>query len=398
MSEDLLIRNVRPAGGEATDVLIRDGRIAAIGTGQVVDGATAFDAGGRLMIPGLVEAHTHLDKSFWGMGWQRHTAGPALIDKIETERRNRRELGIDSDRQSGRLVAQMVKMGTTHIRSHVDIDTETGLAGIEGVMAMRERLKGVIDVEIVAFAQSGLLIRPGTLELLDQAMALGSEVVGGLDPCAVDRDPKGHLDAIFGVAQKYGRPLDIHLHERGEMGAFSMDLILERVRALGMQGKVAISHAFCLGMPDVDHARRLIDELAKERIMLVTTAPAASPAPSVMACLKAGVVIAGGSDGVRDSWNPYGMGDMLERATLVGLRNNFRRDEEMELALDVCTYEGAKVMGIADYGLTVGCTADLVILPGETLCEAIVERLADRTVVKRGKIVTQHGELAAPIA
>ncbi|RYE30458.1 MAG: cytosine deaminase [Hyphomicrobiales bacterium] len=397
MSDTLLIRNVRPAGGAATDVLVRDGRIAAIGAGAT-GGEANFDAGGRLMIPGLVEAHTHLDKSFWGMGWHKHTAGPALIDKIETERRNRREFGIDADRQSGRLVAQMVKLGTTHIRSHVDVDTETGLAGIEGVMAMRERLKDVIDVEIVAFAQSGLLIRPGTLELVDQAMAMGAEVVGGLDPCAVDRDPKGHLDAIFGLAQKYGRPLDIHLHERGEMGAFSMDLILERVRALGMQGKVAISHAFCLGMPDVDHARRLIDDLARERVTLVTTAPAASPAPSVMACLKAGVVIAGGSDGVRDSWNPYGMGDMLERATLVGLRNNFRRDEEMELALDVCTYQGAKVMGIADYGIAVGCTADFVILPGETICEAIVERPADRTVVKRGKIVARHGELAQPIA
>ncbi|MBN9451434.1 MAG: amidohydrolase family protein [Bosea sp.] len=399
MSDTLLIRNVRPAGGTATDVLVRDGRIAAIGPGAAGAGAeVTFDAGGRLLIPGLVEAHTHLDKSFWGMGWQRHTAGPTLIDKIETERRNRRELGIDADRQSGRLVAQMVRMGTTHIRSHVDVDTETGLAGIEGVMAMRERLKNVIDVEIVAFAQSGLLIRPGTLDLVDRAMAMGAEVVGGLDPCAVDRDPKGHLDAIFGLAQKYGRPLDIHLHERGEMGAFSMELTLERVRALGMQGKVAISHAFCLGMPDVDHARRLIDELAAERIALVTTAPAASPAPSVTACLKAGVVIAGGSDGVRDSWNPYGMGDMLERATLVGLRNNFRRDEEMELALDVCTYQGAKVMGIADYGLDIGCTADLVILPGETLCEAIVERPGDRTVVKRGKIVARHGELAQPIA
>jgi cytosine deaminase len=397
VSDTLLIRNVRPAGGAATDMLVRDGRIAAIGAGATGGDAT-LDAGGRLMIPGLVEAHTHLDKSFWGMGWQRHTAGPALIDKIETERRNRRELGIDSDRQSGRLVAQMVKMGTTHVRSHVDVDTETGIAGIEGVMAMRERLKDVIDVEIVAFAQSGLLVRPGTLELVDKAMAMGAEVVGGLDPCAVDRDPKGHLDAIFGLAQKYGRPLDIHLHERGEMGAFSMDLILERTRALGMQGKVAISHAFCLGMPDADHVRRLIDELAKERVTLVTTAPASSPAPSVMACLKAGVVIAGGSDGVRDSWNPYGMGDMLERATLVGLRNNFRRDEEMELALDVCTYQGAKVMGIANYGLDVGCVADLVILPGETICEAIVERPADRTVVKRGRIVSRHGELTQPIA
>lgn len=392
MTDTLLIRSVRPAGGAATDVLVRDGRIAAIGASAAGADLT-FDAGGRLMIPGLVEAHTHLDKSFWGMGWHRHTAGPALIDKIETERRNRREFGIDADRQSGRLVAQMVKLGTTHIRSHVDVDTEVGLAGIEGVMAMRERLKDVIDVEIVAFAQSGMLIRPGTLELLNQAMAIGADVVGGLDPCTLDRDPKGHLDAIFGLAEKYGRPLDIHLHERGEVGAFSMELIIERTRALGMQGKVAISHAFCLGMPDADYVRRLVEDLAKERIALVTTAPAASPAPSVMACLKAGVVIAGGSDGVRDSWNPYGMGDMLERATLVGLRNNFRRDEEMELALDVCTYQGAKTMGIENYGLDVGCNADFVILPGETICEAIVERPADRTVVKRGRIVARHGEL-----
>jgi cytosine/adenosine deaminase-related metal-dependent hydrolase len=392
-----LIRNVRPAGGAATDVLVRDGRIAAIGAGATGGDAT-FDAGGRLMIPGLVEAHTHLDKSFWGMGWHKHTAGPALIDKIETERRNRREFGIEPDRQSGRLVAQMVKLGTTHIRSHVDVDTEVGLAGIKGVMAMRERLKDVIDVEIVAFAQSGMLIRPGTLELLDQAMAMGADVVGGLDPCTLDRDPKGHLDAIFGLAETYGRPLDIHLHERGEVGAFSMELIIERTRALGMQGKVAISHAFCLGMPDADYVRRLLEDLAKERIALVTTAPASSPAPSVMACLKAGVVIAGGSDGVRDSWNPYGMGDMLERATLVGLRNNFRRDEEMELALDVCTYQGAKTMGIENYGLDVGCIADFVILPGETICEAIVERPADRTVLKRGRIVARHGELTQPIA
>ena len=88
MTDTLLIRNVRPAGGAATDVLVRDGRIAAIGTGAT-GGDASFDAGGRLMIPGLVEAHTHLDKSFWGMGWHKHTAGPALIDKIETERQER---------------------------------------------------------------------------------------------------------------------------------------------------------------------------------------------------------------------------------------------------------------------------------------------------------------------
>lgn len=155
----------------------------------------------------------------------------------------------------------------------------------------------------MAFARSRLLIRPGTLELVDRAMALGADVVGGLDPCAVDRDPKGHLDAIFDLAQKYGRPIDLHLHERGEMGAFSIDLTIERVRALGMQGKVTISHAFCLGTSDSDQACRLLDDLARDRVALVITAPEASAAPSILGCIKAGVLIAGGSDGVRDSWN-----------------------------------------------------------------------------------------------
>jgi cytosine/adenosine deaminase-related metal-dependent hydrolase len=346
------------------------------------------------MIPGLVEAHTHLDKTFWGIGWQRHTAGPSLIDKIETERRKRRELGLDPAQQAARLAAQMIRLGTTHIRSHVDVDTEVGLAGIEGIMAAREQLKDVVDIEIVAFPQSGLLIRPGTLELLDRAMALGAEVVGGLDPCAIDNDPKGHLDAIFALAQKYGRPIDIHLHELGDMGAFSMELIFERTRALGMQGKVAISHAYCLGMPDASHARRLIEALAKERIAILTTGPAASPAPPVKDCSDAGVVVAGGSDGVRDSWNPYGTGDMLERAMLIGLRNKFRRDEEIELALDVCTYGGAKMMALEDYGLSVGCVADFVLLPGETVVEAIVSRPADRMVFKRGRLVAQDGALS----
>jgi cytosine/adenosine deaminase-related metal-dependent hydrolase len=332
------------------------------------------------------------------MGWRKHSAGPQLIDKIENERRIRREIGIDSDRQSGRQVAQALKMGTTHIRSHVDVDTEVGLAGMEGVIAMRERLKAVIDVEIVAFPQSGLLIRPGTLELLHRAMALGADVVGGLDPCAIDRDPKGHLDAIFSLAEKYGRPIDIHLHEPGEMGAFSLDLIIERTRALGMQGKVTISHGFCLGMHDADHVRRMIADLSRERIAVMTTGPAGWPAPPVKQCVDAGVVVCAGSDGIRDSWSPYGNGDMLERAMLIGQRNNFRRDEEIEIALDACTKGGAKVMGLDRYGIAVGCTADFLLVPGETLAEAVVSRPADRTVIKRGKVIVRHGGLIEAVA
>lgn len=398
MPRELLIRNVRPAGGDPVNVLIRDGYIAEADAADHAPGAEILDGEGMLLLPGLVEAHTHLDKTLLGMGWHGHTAGPSLTDKIENERRVRRETGIDPVRQSGRLALRMLRMGTTHIRSHVDVDTEVGLAGIEGVMVTRERLKTAIDVEIVAFPQSGLLIRPGTLELLDQVLEMGAEVVGGLDPCAIDRDPRGHLDAVFGLAGKHGRPIDIHLHEPGEMGAFSLELIIERTRALGMQGKVTVSHAFCLGMPDSSRVDGLIADLAKERIAIMTTGPASSPAPPVRKCLDAGVVVSGGSDGVHDSWTPYGNGDMLERAMLVGLRNGFRRDEDIELALDVCTYGGARTLGLENYGLSVGCAADLLLVPGETVAEAVVTRPANRTVIKRGRIVARRGELADPVS
>jgi cytosine/adenosine deaminase-related metal-dependent hydrolase len=236
-----------------------------------------------------------------------------------------------------------------------------------------------------------LLRRPGTLELMDAAMKAGVEVVGGLDPCAIDRDPKGHLDAVFALCERYGKPLDIHLHEPGEMGAFSMELICERTRALGMRGKVTVSHAFCLGTPDPALVDPLVEQLAVLDIAIMTTGPASRPAPPVKRLLEAGIRLCAGSDGIRDTWGPYGNGDMLERAMFVGLRNNFRRDDELRLALDVCTIGGANVMQIAGYGLAEGGAADLVILPGETLAEAIVVRSPKRRVIKRGRIVARDG-------
>ena len=112
------------------------------------------------------------------------------------------------------------------------------------------------------------------------------QIVGGIDPCGIDRDPKGQLDAIFGLCQKYGKPLDIHLHEPGEMGAFSMDLIFERTRALGMKGQVVISHAFCLGTPDRNLVDPLIDAIAELDIGIMTTASASRPVPAVKPLLE----------------------------------------------------------------------------------------------------------------
>jgi len=393
MGEDLLLRNVRPMGRAAVDVLIQAGRIAAQGpTLTAPPGIATEDGRGMLLLPGLVEAHTHLDKSLWGMPYQPNIAGPRLIDKIDNERALKRAWDIDPARQSARQVVQSIRMGSTHIRSHVDVDTDHGLWGIEGVMATREAYRDAITMDIVAFPQSGIIRRPGTAELMDAALALGAEHVGGIDPCAIDRDPKGHLDVVFGLSQKHGRPVDIHLHEPGEMGAFSMDLIIERTRALGMAGKVTISHAFCLGSPDRDLVDPLLAELAALDIAIMTTGPAARPAPPVRRLVEMGIRICAGSDGIRDTWGPYGNADMLERAMFIGLRNNFRRDEEVEIAFAVCTTGGAAVMRLDGYGTDIGCVADLLVLPGATITDAVVTRPARAFVIKHGRVVSRDGQ------
>ena len=393
MPGSLLIHNVRPFGQDSADILIRDGVIAAIGPGLAAEASEILDGGGRLALPGLVEAHTHLDKSLLGLPWYRNEVGPRLIDKIDNERAVRRSLPIDPAQQSRRQALLSVSHGSTFIRSHVDVDTECGVAGIEGVMATRAALADLVTIDLVAFPQSGMLVRPGTVELMEQALRLGAETVGGLDPCAIDRDPKGHLDTIFGMAQRFGCGVDIHLHEPGEMGLFSMELIIERTRALGMAGRVIVSHAFCLGMPDPSLVDPMVAAIAQAGIAIMTTAPASRPVPSIRQLAQAGVVMCAGSDGIRDTWGPYGNADMLERAMFVGLRNNLRRDDELALALDVVTTGGAKALGLPNYGLALGCGGDVVLVAAETVAEAVAQRPGGRTVIKRGKAVAQGGAL-----
>ncbi|WP_283643845.1 amidohydrolase family protein [Marinovum algicola] len=389
---DILLKNLRPLGQETCDMEVRAGRIARIGKDLAAPDLPVEDCGGALALPGLVEAHTHLDKSLWGMGWREHQAGPSLRDKIDNERKLRKEWNIDPYRQSMRQALLSLGHGSTAIRSHVDTDTDCGLAGIEGVARTREELAGQIDIEIVAFPQSGLMSRPGTLELMERALQGPADVVGGLDPCGIDADPKGQLDAVFALAEKYGKPIDIHLHEPGELGAFSMEMILDRTRAHGMQGRVTISHAFCLGMPDRDRARALVAELAEAQVHIATVATPSRPVPLAEDLRAAGVVLCAGSDGIRDTWGPYGNADMLERAMLLGLRNNLRADRDVEHAFWCCSGAGARVMGLAGHGITEGCTADLVLVEAETVTHAVVSHPPRRLVLKAGRIVARDGK------
>lgn len=393
---DLLIRNIRPMGAAPADLLVRGGLIAEIAPSIEAPGVPAEEGGGHLAVPGLIDAHTHLDKTTWGMDWHVNQNQATLKERIDFEREHRARIGIDPHRQSMRHALGLVTHGATHIRSHVDIDTDHGLDMLEGVARTRQALKGVIDIEIVAFPQSGIMARPGTAELLDRALANGAEVVGGIDPCGMEKDPKGSLDVVFGLAEKHGKPVDIHLHEMGELGAFSLEMIFERTRALGMQGKVAVSHAFCLGAPDWQRTQALIDEVADLDIAILTTGAPSVVVPSLARLREAGVRVGAGCDGIRDTWGPWGKPDMLHRAEVIGMKNGFRRDVDLEHALHVCSGGGAEVMGFP-HALAVGNPADLTLLQGQTLAHAVADGAPRPLVVKGGRVTARMGELVGQV-
>ena len=174
--------------GQVTDLYVVDGRIAAVGPDlEVPAGTTSESLAGTVVIPGLVDAHAHLDKTLWGGPWVPNTAEPGLAGRIHNGRVRRPEFGIPSVDFVTALLTEMVTLGTTHARSHVDVDPDVGLGSVEAVRKAVANLDGRITVELVAFPQTGMLISPGTEELMDAALAQGVEHVGGIDPAGLER-------------------------------------------------------------------------------------------------------------------------------------------------------------------------------------------------------------------
>ncbi|HSI02389.1 MAG TPA: amidohydrolase family protein [Reyranella sp.] len=385
-----MIRNATLPEGSRHDIEIRDGRIAALLPPTESDPAV-------FLLPPLVDGHIHLDKTLLGLPWvPNQAAGNRVADRIEAERKVRAARTVSETETGANLVRQVVASGTLHMRSHVDIDNQLGLRNLEAILAVRERFRDLVTIEIVAFPQGGILRSPGTAELLDEAIAQGADLVGGLDPIGIDGDLDGHLDAIFAIAGRRGVGVDIHLHDGGESGVAQINAIAQRTRATGLAGKVAISHAFALGSVPTDLAGRTADILAESGIAIMSHGPGAATMPPLPLLRAHGVEVFGGSDNIRDAWSPFGNGDMLERAMLIGYRANFRHDHELRLAFEMVTVAAARVLGVKDYGIRAGGPADFVAVEAGTLAEAVAARPRRKWVMKAGRIVARDGVLTAP--
>ncbi|MGO4650720.1 amidohydrolase family protein [Arthrobacter sp. 2RAF22] len=405
-----LIRAVRPWGQALSDVLVTDGKITGVephdpARAAATGDTTVVEGRGRLLVPSFSDVHVHLDSTRIGLPFREHTGGPGVWTMMMNDRQNWRNAEVPLQERVNNTLGRMIARGTTRVRSYAQIDVDCRLERFDAVMAAKEQFKGQADVDIIAFPQAGLLLEDGTVPLMDQALKSGANVMGGIDPCSLDRDPARHLDIVFGLAEKYQVPIDIHLHEPGELGVFSTDLVIERTRALGMQGKVTMSHAYQLGSVSEATTRRLIDEFAELDISMASVAPGSAGVAAqlpIPLLAEAGVRMGLGEDGQRDYWSPYGNTDMLDRTWQLAFTHGFRKDELIEHCLAIATVGGASVLdpsatrlkGTAHRpGVEVGDPAELLLLDGETVASAVMDRGTDRTVIHRGKVVADQLEL-----
>ncbi|MFD0148169.1 amidohydrolase family protein [Streptomyces sp. NPDC055721] len=393
-SKAVVFRNVRPFGAaKPTDLVVVDGRIAS---GPAPRGAKVVEGGGRIALPSLVDAHIHPDKTTWGGSWVSRRPASSIADyvaqDVELFKAQRRPV---AERAYG-LMSHAVARGTRAMRAHADVAPAYGLAGVEGVAEARKRLRHALDVQIVAFPQHGVIRTPGTAALLERAAREGTiDMIGGIDPIGFDQALDAQLDLVFGIADRHGVGVDIHLHDRGEKGIKAMRGIIDRTRALSLAGKVTVSHVFCLpGLSDRELGS-LATDLGDQDIALTTVAPSDSLVLPIARLREHGVRVGLGSDGVRDSWSPFGNADMLHRAQLLGWVTDVRLDEELSDCYRVAAHGGADVMGLAHADLTPGAPADFVLVRGECLPQVVVDMPQRDMVVHGGVVVARNGEFVA---
>ncbi|WP_433238735.1 amidohydrolase family protein [Streptosporangium sp. CA-135522] len=368
-----LFTDVRPH-----DVLVEDGRIVPLE--HRAEGCEVVEAGGLLVLPAPVDAHIHPDKTTWGQPWLSRTPARTLRELIDGDVAARAEMTAPVAERAGALMDQAIAHGTRGWRAHVDVAPVYELSNVHGVREAAQAREDLLDVQIVAFPQLGLLSMPGTAQLMERSLKEGADILGGLDPVGVDGDLHGHLDLLYGMAERHTVPVDIHLHDGGEQGVAQVLEIARRAKSSGVP--TTISHAFCLA-----DREDLAETLAEARVALTTCALGADPVLPVGPLLEAGVLVGLGSDGVRDPWTPFGDGDMISRAHLLAYRTDARTDEELAACYATAAHGGAALLGLERARLQPGDPADFLLVRAESVAQAVVDKPIPQFVVRNGRVL-----------
>lgn len=375
-------------------ILVKDGKFARIApaTEKLTDGILQKDAKGLLALPSFVEKHVHLDKTLQGEPWRAVIPVSNIIERCEIEKRTLPGLPTTTQERAENLLEILLSYGSTHVRTHVDIYPEVGISNLESVKAALATYTDRITHEIVAFPQHGLL-RTDAKALLREALRQGATHVGGVDPANVDGDIEESLHQMMELAVEANAGVDLHLHDPGHLGTYTMKRLAAMTVDAGWQGRVAVSHAFALGDIPVQEAEEMATILREAGITIITSVPFSRVIPPVQLLHQNGVDVAVGCDNIFDTWQPYGNGDVLERLWRLAERNRWL--DELSLSQSLRFITGGKTT-LAANGTQLwpaqGEDASLILVDATCSAEAIARRADRHAVFFKGKLASGQVE------
>ncbi|TMF78138.1 MAG: cytosine deaminase [Chloroflexi bacterium] len=397
------LQGVRLANGDLADIVVEGDRIVEVRRGAAAGVAEVLTCSEKLVLPAFIDGHVHLDKALIRDELSEHDGTlQGAIDAIHE--RKRRYTSDDVRARARSVIEESVRLGTTRLRSHVDVDTIGGLVPLEGVMAAAADSADIAEVCTIAFPQEGLLRDPGAYDLMVAALEAGADVVGGMPHWEHDEaSQREHVRLCFDLAERFGRDLDMHVDETDDGGVRTLEMVADEALRRGYIGRVCAGHVCSLAAADQQYADGVIDKCLRAEITIAANAVTnlvlqgrqdrgliRRGTTRIGELRAAGVNVLFGQDCVKDGFYPFGRGSMLEVAMISAHAAHLTTNADLDFALRAVTEAPAQTMRLSDYGLRPGARADLQLLPVPTWSEALRLQPLPEKVWFRGRLVAEN--------
>ncbi|UOY02733.1 amidohydrolase family protein [Blastococcus sp. PRF04-17] len=400
MISALVVAEARLRSGRVVDIHCADGVVTALppaGEVPAPSGAQVVPADGGLVTEPFVDAHLHLDKvrtlpligdaalaAYTADGMADSARGIDLARAVKQHYRV--EALLPAIREA---LADGERNGVLHVQAFADVDTAAGLVGVQAVLAAREEFRGRVDVDVVAFPQDGVLRDPGAAELVEEALGLGADVVGGIPWIeATTDDQEAHVEWACALAARLGRRVAMLTDDAPDPRFDTTRMLAEALRRHGLQGRGVACHARAVGHYDADRQTAVLELARQVGLGLVSDPHTGSVALPVERALALGVDVALGQDDIEDAYYPFGRHNLLEVAFLAAHLLDMRSSPQQEVLVDLVTTSAARVLGLSEYGLRAGGPADLLVHDATRTVDLLARHAPPRVVIRGGVVLT----------
>ncbi len=402
---DLIIRHARLRHRTGTwDIGITGDHISAIAEQLTGAAAEEIDAAENLVVPTYINGHIHFDKCNL-RDKMRPNKTYSWDECLELTWEHKAQYTVEGIlERSGRAVEEGILNGTTIFRAFADVDTIGKLRPVEGLLALRERWRDIAHIEVVAFPQEGLIRNPGASELMEEAMHMGADVVGGMPWFEMlDEDMRAHTDWCFELAQKFNKDIHMLLDETVNPQSRSLEYLAVKTIREGYHGRVSASHCVALSTYDEAHARIVMDLIKEANISICSNThvnlvmqgvfdqePVRRGITRVKQLWQRGINLFTAQDDLSDPFYPFGRNDQQEVAAYLCHAAHMTGANEIEAVFDFITYNAARALRLEDYGMEPGCRANLNVLAAPTVREVLRLQQPPWWVIRQGKVLARN--------